>query len=194
MTRERSGGLGAVLLASGMSRRYGSRNKLLREIDGEAMVRRVLRRLEVDGVDFRVVTLGHQMEAVAAALRGSDAALVFNTNYAEGMGTSLAFGVSEAVKRNPDALLVCLADLPELEAEDTRRVATSFWEAGGNRIAYPLVGRRRGHPVCFPKRCFGDLCQLKGDQGARRLIEADGFEPVEVSGVSRGCIRDLDRD
>ncbi len=184
--------IGCVLLAAGTSSRYGVENKLLREVDGEPMVRRVLAALEVDEIDFQVVVLGHESERVLAALEGLNVETVVNSDYARGMGGSLAVGAKRVAELGGDAVLVCLADLPYLRKEDVLRVVTAFRAANCEQIAYPLVAGSRGHPVCFPGRCFDALKSLEGDRGARAVIDGDALPRVEVSGVGKGCIQDLD--
>ncbi len=59
----------AVLLAAGLSRRMGERNKLLIEIGGEPLVRRTAKVYLAAGVDVHAV-LGFEAREVRAALEG----------------------------------------------------------------------------------------------------------------------------
>ncbi|MDQ8186333.1 nucleotidyltransferase family protein [Pelagicoccus sp. SDUM812002] len=184
--------IGCVLLAAGTSSRFGAKNKLLSEIDGVPMIRKVLAALQVEEVDFHVVVLGHESELVLTALEGCVVDVVVNPEYARGMGGSLALGAKRIVELGGSCMLVCLADLPHLRKEDVSKVANAFRAEDCEQITYPVVGGQHGHPVCFPGRSLADLGELEGEMGARRVIDQDPLPRVEVSGVGSGCIQDLD--
>ena len=78
--------VGLVALAAGSSRRFGSANKLLHEVDGEPLVRRVVSRLcdgaTAAGVDVElVVVLGCDEASVRGALSGFAAQIGLGGGY-----------------------------------------------------------------------------------------------------------------
>ncbi|EDY82538.1 hypothetical protein VDG1235_2161 [Verrucomicrobiia bacterium DG1235] len=183
--------LSAVILAAGMSRRFGKRNKLLDTMGGEFLVSRSVRPFLGLGLREIVVVLGHEAERVKTALSGLPVRFVVNPNFEEGMGSSLAFGVSALVDKELEGCLISLGDLGELREAETRKVCEAFYEEKGERIVVPCFEGQRGHPVCFPRSCFEGLGQLKGDKGAKGIIEENvGARFLEVEHA--GCI--LDRD
>ncbi len=74
-----------MVLAAGQSRRMGAANKLLAEIDGTAMVARVVDAVAQSQARPVVVVTGHQRQAVEAALADRDVAFVHNPDYAAGL-------------------------------------------------------------------------------------------------------------
>ena len=80
--------IAALVLAAGQSRRMGTLNKLLIEIDGMPMVRRVVEMLRQSKAEPIVVVTGHESERVAAALAGLPVTLVHNSDYVQGLSTS----------------------------------------------------------------------------------------------------------
>lgn len=184
--------IGFVLLAAGTSSRFGKENKLLHEVNGEAMVRRVVKTLLTAGVGELLVVLGHEADAVREVLGGLGVETVLNPDFGYGMGGSVALGVKRIRELGVDAALLCLSDLPYLEVETVRAVVESFKAKGGERIAYPVAKGMHGHPVCFPKRCFAGLELLVGDRGARGVIRNDLHPVVEVVVADEGCIHDVD--
>ena len=98
----------AVLLAAGLSRRMGERNKLLIEIGGEPLVRRTARVYLAAGADVHAV-LGHDAGQVRAALEGLPVSFVTNAQYEEGQQSSVRAGI-DSLRGGDDAILVALAD------------------------------------------------------------------------------------
>ena len=74
----------AVVLAAGLSSRMGGPHKLLLDVGGEPMLRRVVRSvLAVDPAEVIVVT-GYRAEDIKAALDGLPVRFVHNPAFAEG--------------------------------------------------------------------------------------------------------------
>jgi molybdenum cofactor cytidylyltransferase len=137
-----------VLLAAGLSRRMGERNKLLIEIGGEPLVRRTAKVYLAAGTDIYAV-LGHEAESIRAALAGLPIKFVENPRYEEGQPTSVRAGI-ESVPDDYDAVAIALADQAALNAEDISALLSAFGESGGDRILIPYYRGNRGNPVLFP--------------------------------------------
>ena len=183
--------IGACILAAGLSRRYGRENKLLALVDGVAVARRVAGALQGAGLAEVVAVVGHEAELVVDCLRGAVDRCVFNADYAEGMGTSVAAAARVALEAGWDGLMVAPGDLPWLLGSDVERVRDSFATAGGLRVVVPRWQGQRGHPVCFPRGAFVALSELRGEVGGRLVSEA-GEGPVFVEAGSEGCVWDRD--
>ncbi len=189
---EDAGSICAIILAAGESKRYGPENKLLVELDGVAVLERVVRCMVHSGVSkIRVVT-GADHEAVVSLLSNYEIDCVNNPNWKSGMGTSLAKGVQGIDPGDFSGIMVCLGDLPYLELGSVKGVLTRFCELNGTRIAIPVHEGRRGHPVVFPIRYRDSLATLEGDEGARSIIRQTS-EYIELVTVdSGGVVRDFD--
>lgn len=136
----------AVLLAAGLSRRMGARNKLLLPVAGEPMVRRMAR-LYLDATGRVIVVTGHQRDAVEAALAGLPVSFVHNAAFEEGQAGSVAAGLARAEAR---VTLVGLADQPRLTAADLARLLSAHAGADPDLISVPVSDGRRGNPVAVP--------------------------------------------
>lgn len=193
MAERASRPVAAVLLAAGLSRRFGS-NKLLHLIDGRPMLRRVAENLVAALLpqDEVVVVLGHQAEAVRAALDGLPVRCIVNENYADGMGGSIAAGVS-GVGDKAAGVMIMLGDMPWIGAGQIRALRAAFDKAAADAVVLPVHQGRRGHPVIFSRRWFPALCALRGDRGARSVLDAAGNDVIEVAMPDDGILRDLDQ-
>lgn len=193
MAERASRPVAAVLLAAGLSRRFGS-NKLLHLIDGRPMLRRVAENLVAALLpqDEVVVVLGHQAEAVRAALDGLPVRCIVNENYVDGMGGSIAAGVS-GVGDKAAGVMIMLGDMPWIGAGQIRVLRAAFDRAAADAVVLPVHQGRRGHPVIFSRRWFPALCALRGDRGARSVLDAAGNDVIEVAMPDDGILRDLDQ-
>lgn len=183
--------IAAVVLAAGRSTRAGDINKLTALIDGIPMVARTVERIAASRARPIVVVTGHEAERVREALKDADVALAHNPDYAQGMATSIAAGV-KSLPPDIDGALICLGDMPGIEAAEIDRLIAAFDPAAGAAICIPVAGGRRGNPVLFAARFFLQLQNLAGDSGAKAVVAAHGDEVAEVAMEGTGTLVDLD--
>ena len=161
--------IAAIVLAAGQSRRMGTVNKLLAEIDGVPMVQRVVDTILGSQFETTVVVTGHQSADVRRALAGRPLDFADNPRFEEGLSGSLAAGI-DALSANIDGVLICLGDMPRIKPAHLDRLIASFNPAEGRGICVPTARGKRGNPVLFGREFFDELRGLAGDVGARHLI------------------------
>ena len=183
--------IAALILAAGQSRRMGAENKLLLEIDGKPMVRHVAERVLASAARPVTIVLGHQLDAVKAALDGLDVHFAENPDYADGLSSSLRTGLA-AVPESADGAIVCLGDMPGVSADLIDRLIAGFNPVEGRAILAPTRGGRRGNPVLWARRFFDELTGLSGDTGAKHLIGTYGEFLTEIEAPDDGVLIDLD--
>ena len=71
-----------------------------------------------------------------------------------------------------------------------RRVADAV--GGGTPIAAPRFNGTRGHPVGFSRRFASELAALRGDSGARDVLERHRSEIVLIDCDDPGVLLDID--
>ena len=147
------------MLAAGQSRRTGSINKLLVEIEGAPMVARVLAAVRAAEVDPVIVVLGHQPDRLRDALAGHDVTLVENPDYAKGLSTSLTRGLS-ALPKDVDGVVVCLGDMPDVTTSHIERLIEAFAPDDGRDICVPTFNGKRGNPVLWARRYFDEMAYI----------------------------------
>jgi len=162
----------ALVLAAGTSSRFG-RTKQLEEFDGSSLVRRAVDAATAACADRQVLVVGHDWSAVADAGLGAGGFLVRNENHASGLGSSLALGV-RALRHAAQAILVILADQPLVSAGHLRALIDT-WSGAGDEIVATAHTDTAGPPVLFPRGCFDDLAQLRGDSGGKHLLSDPRF-------------------
>lgn len=183
--------IGALLLAAGQSRRMGRLNKLLAEVDGAPMVVHAARALLASRSGPVIVVLGHDPEKVETALAGLDVSFIRNSDFAQGLSTSLRAGLS-ALPDHVDGAVVALGDMPGVMPADIDALIDAFDPAAGRTICLPVHDGKRGNPVLWARRYFADMGTVSGDVGARHLIGENADQVFEVPRENRGVLIDLD--
>ncbi len=159
----------------------GAANKLLCDLDGRPLVAHAAAAAAASRATPVLVVTGHEADAVRAALADHDVKFVHNPDYADGLSTSLAAGLS-ALRSNIDGAVVCLGDMPRVRAATIDALIAAFEPGAGRAICMPMYDGRRGNPVLWASRYFPEIAALKGDRGARGLMadHADALHEIET--------------
>jgi molybdenum cofactor cytidylyltransferase len=181
----------AVVLAAGRSTRMGGPNKLLAELNGKPLVRMVVEQALASEASSVIVVTGHQADQVRKALEGLDVVFAHNADFADGLASSVKTGI-QAVPAAADGAVICLGDMPLIEAALLDRLIEAFAPDRGALIAMPVNGGRRGNPVLWSRRFFGELMTLDGDIGARHLIARHSEAVAEVPVEGKSAFLDID--
>ncbi|MCD1266362.1 4-diphosphocytidyl-2C-methyl-D-erythritol kinase [Shinella sumterensis] len=178
----RAATVAAVILAAGKASRMGEggAHKLLAEFDGEPLVRRTAKTALAADASSVIVVTGHRRSEIMAALSGLDVTAVENPDYASGMASSLMSGFSARVARDADGVLVMLADMPGVKADDLNLLIAAFRSASGRAIVRAVSRGKRGNPVILPKSLGDAVMRLEGDVGARHIIETSGLPIIDT--------------
>lgn len=183
-----SGPIVGILLAAGRGRRFGS-DKLLHPLpDGTPMAVAAASSLR-PACDRLIAVLRPGSESLAALLAAAGCETVVCPEADGGMGHSLAAGVRAAA--DAGGWIAALADMPFIVPASHRAVASTL-RAGASLAASEFRGKR-GHPVGFAARWFGQLASLAGDQGGRTILEAHRQKLVLCPVDDPGVLRDVDR-
>jgi molybdenum cofactor cytidylyltransferase len=183
--------IAAVILAAGRSTRMGGPNKLLAEIGGKSLVRIVTEQALASRAASVIVVTGHQAADVEKALRGLKVDFVYNPDFVDGLASSVKAGIA-AVPAKADGAIVCLGDMPLIDAHLIDRLIDAFQPDRGGLIVLPVSDGRRGNPVLWSRRFFKELMTLDGDIGARHLIAKHGEAVAEVPVEGHGAFLDID--
>jgi len=183
--------IAAVVLAAGKSSRMGGPNKLLETIGGRPLVRIVAEAALASKARPVIVVTGHQHERVEAALAGLPVRFAHNARFADGLGTSLKTGIA-AVPAEADGVIICLGDMPQVDAALIDRLIGAFDPDKGALAVVPTINGHRGNPVVWSRRFFPDLMAVEGDIGARHLIGRYAEAVTEVPLAGTAALTDID--
>lgn len=178
-----------ILLAAGLSKRFGS-NKLLFNIQNQPLVRRTAQRLLEAGLEDVLVIVGHQADQVTAVLEDLPVRCIFNQQYQQGRMHSVHVGW-EHIPHDAEGVLICPADLPHLEVIDIQQVISEFQRLK-NALIIPHFNHQRGHPIAIPAHYRQQILDYLPRGGCRAFI-ADHPQLIHVLQTnSSNIINDLD--
>jgi len=171
--------VGAVVLAAGGASRFGGAKQVAR-LGGRPLLEHVLdAAAELDEV---ILVVGARAEEVLAAVRPGAARVVRCPDWEEGMAASLRAGLAAL---DADWSVVLLADQPRIGPEAVARVAAAARSAPpGITAVRGTYGGRPGHPVALGRPLAAAAAALRGDAGARALLDPATTLLVEVGDVA----------
>jgi molybdenum cofactor cytidylyltransferase len=170
-------GLHAIVLAAGASTRFGSAKQLVRVAGRPLLHTVVARAVDVAGSAV-IVVLGAHAAELAPLLTHTPASVVINREWREGLASSIRAGIAK-LPPSCHAVLLLLADQAAVTAEDLKRLAGA-WRRQPEYIAAARYGMVTAVPAIFPRSTFGALAALRGDVGARALLQRNPDRVVRV--------------
>ena len=179
-----------VLLASGLSRRYGRRDKMLEELGGKHLMEHAAGVLTSSQALVRVAVCPADRKEIGDRLIDRFVVAV-NKKPKLGLGHSIAVGVDVALKFKPDAVLFCMADMPFIEPWMLNGMMDRLGGSAGADIVHCGATDGVRPPTAFGSSCFRDLLALDGDDGAKRIIGQGRFNVAGMS-VPAPLLADVD--
>jgi molybdenum cofactor cytidylyltransferase len=161
----------AIILAAGASRRLGQPKQLV-SIAGETLLARTIRIVRESGAEPVLVVLGANRESIEASLDLSQAHIVVNPDWQQGISTSIRTGIAALryLYPNAGAVLLLVCDQPRLTAEHLLSLINAHEHASEPNIAASEYAGSSGIPAIFPANQFANLLALEGDVGAKALL------------------------
>tara|TARA_E500000178_G_scaffold25156_1_gene23190 strand:- start:34 stop:642 length:609 start_codon:yes stop_codon:yes gene_type:complete len=178
-----------IILAAGLSKRYGLKNKLTQHINNKPIINCLMDKLLsiYDTSELLIVT-GYEHETIINLINNSDIEYIFNNDYKKGIGTSISAGIRELDKTIRGVMIVP-ADMPIISTKDLIKLQNKFLELNCSKVIFPKYKSQVGNPVILPKKYFNILEGLKGDFGAKSQINKTDIITVNTD---IGTIFDID--
>lgn len=162
--------LAVLVLAAGASSRMQTPKQLL-QIGDKTLLELVLAKAVTSFPVFCV--LGANANLIQEQIINENVQFIINKNYKDGLSSSIVIGIEYLKKTHPtiDGVLILLADQPAIETEYLKQLVDLFSQNKKTIIAskYP---KNFGVPAIFPNSFFDELCQLKGDSGAKDFLQS----------------------
>lgn len=177
--------ISGLVLAAGASRRMGELKQTMK-VAGKPMLQHVIDAFKRSGLGEVVVVtrLGLQWKPSATGR----VRVVVNPHPEEGLSSSLRLGLA-SLDSNSEAVVIGLGDKPLL-LTSTIRATVSAYRKSGPRIIIPTYEGTRGNPILLPKAFYSEILRLKGDVGAKRVIEHHPEYVLEVPVRDAGVLVD----
>ena len=183
-----------ILLAAGFSRRFGSADKLLHPLpDGRPIALASAANL-VQAIPNSIAVLRPDNQFLEKLLLDAGLKVVFCAEYDQQMADSLATAIrfSADLEGEKEGFVIALADMPFIQPATIIKVATQLKSEGESAIVIPTFGGQRGHPVGFSAQFRVALENLRGDEGARSIIQQHPNSVKLMPTNDRGILADID--
>jgi len=168
----------AIIVAAGASTRLGQPKQLVK-INGESLLQRAIRCVQQAGASPVFVVLGSDRELIRNAIDFGAVSIVVSENWEEGMASSIRAGVQAAA--GSEGLLLMTCDQPRVTAEHVRAMIETFEGRPEPVLVASTYAGVRGTPVIFPREAEGTLLALRGDTGARSLLQHPHWPVISLS-------------
>ena len=164
---EKYNNLAIIILAAGTSSRLEGKSKQLLIYKKETLLRNSVKKaIQISNNVF--VVLGHKKEECENELKDLDINIIYNENYQQGMGSSLALGVNHT--KDFDYTMVMLCDQPFIPLSHYQSLK---WSILNENIIASLYGEKPKVPAIFPKKFYNEISKLKADFGAKELLKKE---------------------
>lgn len=167
-----------ILLAAGSSSRMGKPKQLLAIKDRTLLGQTITNALQSNAKQVFCV-LGANAQIIKESIAQYKIEIIINSNYKKGLSSSIVKGLDTVENMNFDAVLIMLGDQPNVDSNDLNRLIISF-ENHPTKISASKYDKTIGVPAIFPKSYFKSLQQLKGDKGAKTVLNSINADVIPI--------------
>lgn len=169
-----------VILAAGGSKRLGQPKQLLPYRD-TTIIGHIVKQALASTASNTVAVIGASADQLRTELDRFSINIVENDAWQDGMASSIRVGIQalEQLEMPPTAVLLMTADQPHVSTSLIDRLIDAY-DHQPNRIVACEYEDTVGVPVLFDQSYFEQLKKLKGDHGAKEIIQGHADQVVTV--------------
>jgi len=190
--------ISAILLAAGQSKRMQGENKLTKEINGIPLIKYAVKNILGSTVDELVIVVGHEKEILERTIEDNKKIkFVYNGNFTSGVASSIKIGL-ENISKKSEAFFICLGDMPNVSQNIYNKLIKSrnnynkkFSTKYKKEIIIPTFEEQYGNPILFSKYMKEKIMQVKGDTGAKKILEFYKKNIIKVKINNRGVLENF---
>ncbi len=183
--------IAGIVLAAGASHRLGRAKQLL-PLGGRPLLDWPLGALRALGPHQVVLVLGHQADAISAAVDVQGVTVVRNPDYMRGLSTSLQAGLA-ALPEPVDAAVIISGDQPFVSPLHLQALLVAK-AASGRPVVATDYGTFTGIPVAIARDAWPLVTQIEGDQGLRPILRGRPDLVTTVAAPDRFLGLDVDTE
>ncbi len=158
--------IACLILAAGAGQRFGS-TKQIAKLNDKPLIRHITDEANQLFKGSLFCMVGCNAESVKTVIADS-CHIINNKDWQQGMGSTLAHGIKHLLKNyHYDGVLVVLGDQYLITKNDFKKYIDKY---NAQSIIATSYHNKAGVPALFPKHYFDVLSKLKGDGGARFLL------------------------
>ncbi|MEM8675377.1 MAG: nucleotidyltransferase family protein [Cyanobacteria bacterium P01_G01_bin.67] len=162
--------IAAIILAAGASRRMG-RPKQLLPYRGQTLLSYVTECAIASPCNSVIVILGANANKIEPEIAQLPIKIVKNLEWNEGISSSISCGITYIKEQslNIDGVIILTCDQPFISPEVIEKLINTYNLTDKLMIASSYK-ETLGIPALFDRSLFSELMELKGDRGAKKII------------------------
>lgn len=191
---------GALILAAGFSRRFGSDKRRHVMSNGTSLLVATIR-LYLSVYNETAVILRRQDDEISRYIKQvlpeSDRLRILHSEHSEsGMGHTISDGIKQLTHWK--YVILALGDMPRSQPSTLATIkkhlvtCTDYSANADPKIVQPYFNQIPGHPVGFTQNLFDELQTLTGDQGAKSVLKRHSEHLIRLEVNDPGVLWDLD--
>ena len=185
--------ISAILLAAGQSKRMKGKNKLLLKYKRKTLINHVLKSLIKSKVNKIIIVLGYESRKIRKiTLKSKKITFVFNSNYKQGISSSIKFGLKKVMKKNK-GFIIAQSDMPLITSSLINKIYYSIIR--NNELVYVLKNKNKiGNPIGFNISTKEKFKKIKGNMGAKKMVKKLRKNTKYLLTNSKAIFKDLDKN
>ena len=155
--------------------------KQLLKYEGSILLKNVIQKASGSNARVVVVVLGANAKLVKKEIEKENIQIVLNHEWKEGMASSMIKGLNTLLMADPliDGVIFMTCDQPFVSVSLLNDLMATQ-RATAKPIVASNYGNTVGPPTLFHKSIFPSLLKLKGDVGAKKIIEEHANDVATV--------------
>lgn len=185
--------ISAILLAAGQSKRMERENKLIKKYKGKPLINHILKSLIKSKVNKIIIVLGYESRKIRKiTLKSKKITFVFNSNYKQGISSSIKFGLKKIIKKNKGFIIV-QSDMPLITSSLINKIYYSIIR--NNELVHVLKNKNKiGNPIGFNISTKEKFKKIKGNMGAKKMVKKLRKNTKYLLTNSKAIFKDLDKN
>ena len=162
--------VGIIILAAGNSSRLGQPKQLLAYKE-TTLLKNTVKEASLVPHAVVIVVTGSNHELIEKELDSSAIKISFNPDWETGMSSSIVKGLKDLLRLQPDIqkCIFTVCDQPFVTGALFTNLVEEYQKSGKGITASEYTAKL-GTPVLFDKKYFAELLELKGQDGAKKII------------------------
>ncbi|GAB2505112.1 nucleotidyltransferase family protein [Microbulbifer agarilyticus] len=167
-----------VILAAGAASRFGSCKHLIQHC-GKTVLQQRVESVREAGLNSPLIVTGSWHRDIQQAHPDFD--LRHNPDWQQGLGNSIAFAIGQ-LPEDTEAVLLLLGDQVAVSVEEIQTLYRQWFEHQELTCAH--YRGAPGVPAIFPRTLFPELLRLRGDKGAKALLNKHAGNRIPMASAA----------
>ena len=161
---------GIIILAAGNSSRLGEPKQLLAFNDTN-LLKNTVEAADLVPNSIVIVVTGSNRKLIEEQLDATQIKISYNPDWESGMSSSIVKGLNDLLLISPniEKCIISVCDQPFISNSVFESLLEEY-DNSGKGIVASAYAQTLGTPVLFDKKYFKEILELKGHEGAKKII------------------------